>query len=215
MVTRVLFFTQYRKFNRNLKKLISSNSFENLNLYCIKPLIINNKIIKDSYRNMSCLCQYFVTSKNRKFIGHSTDGSDLSVFTQNPLALTKEESKRDEVTKLNEEVSATELAAAKAEIWVLKKHLSEAQISVENLENLVRTIILKQNELLGEMYELKNQNYELQEECRMQRDYQMMERNAMMREMHEIKTLLGDRTRLLVRYTFPKYISNKTILSSY
>lgn len=90
------------------------------------------------------------------------------------------------------------MAAAKAEIWVLKKNLNEAQISIENLENLVRTIILKQNELLGEMYELKNQNYELQDECRMQRDYQMMERNAMMREMQEIKTLLGDRTRILV-----------------
>ncbi|XP_012159066.1 uncharacterized protein LOC101460496 isoform X1 [Ceratitis capitata] len=148
---------------------------------------------------MSCLCQYFVTSKNRKPTDPSTDGSDVSLFTPNTLALAvaKAEAKQ-EANKLNEEISATELAAAKAEIWVLKKNLNEAQISIENLENLVRTIILKQNELLGEMYELKNQNYELQDECRMQRDYQMMERNAMMREMQEIKTLLGDRTRILI-----------------
>ncbi|XP_067629263.1 uncharacterized protein [Eurosta solidaginis] len=149
---------------------------------------------------MSCLCQYFVTTKNRKLIGLSSDGSELSSFfaTQNKVDLKKEEIKQDSVaSKLSEEVSATELAAAKAEIWILKKHLNEAQISIENLENLVRTILLKQNELLGEMYELKQQNYELQDECRMQRDYQTMERNAMMREMHEIKSLLGDRTRLL------------------
>ncbi|XP_036325349.1 uncharacterized protein LOC118738520 [Rhagoletis pomonella] len=146
---------------------------------------------------MSCVCQYFVTSKNRKLMGLNSDGSDVSVLTQNSLALTKDEAKQDSSSKLNEEVSATELAAAKAEIWVLKKHLNDAQISIENLENLVRTIILKQNELLGAMYELKQQNYELQDECRMQRDYQMMERNAMMREMHEIKTLLSDRTKLL------------------
>ncbi|XP_053952676.1 uncharacterized protein LOC128859688 [Anastrepha ludens] len=150
---------------------------------------------------MSCLCQYFGTSKNRKLIGLNSEGSEVTVLTPNTLPLTKnvtkDEPKQDTASKLNEEVSATELAAAKAEIWILKKHLNEAQISIENLENLVRTIILKQNELLGEMYDLKHQNYELQDECRMQRDYQMMERNATMREMHEIKTLLGDRTRVL------------------
>lgn len=90
------------------------------------------------------------------------------------------------------------MASYKAEIWILRKNLSDANISIENLENLVKMVVLKQNELLSEMHELKIQNENMREECRIQRDYQTMERNAMMRELHDIKSLLINRTKVLV-----------------
>lgn len=100
----------------------------------------------------------------------------------------------------NSSVSATDLATAQAEIWVLKKAISENRVSIENLENLVKTIIEKQNVMLTEMYRLKRINVELRDECRMQRDYHTMERNAMFREMHDVKTLLCNRSKLLVSF---------------
>lgn len=100
----------------------------------------------------------------------------------------------------NSSVSATDLATAQAEIWVLKKAISENRVSIENLENLVKTIIEKQNVMLTEMYRLKRINVELRDECRMQRDYHTMERNVMVREMHDVKTLLCNRSKLLVSF---------------
>lgn len=116
----------------------------------------------------------------------------------------------------NSSVSATDLATAQAEIWVLKKAIYENRVSIENLENLVKTIIEKQNVMLTEMYRLKRINVELREECRMQRDYHTMERNAMVRELHDVKTLLCNRSKLLVSFfcistlitSFLKYIHN-------
>ena len=95
-------------------------------------------------------------------------------------------------------MSATELAAARAEIWLLGKNLNEARITVENLEGLVKTLMDKQNTMLTEMYHLKRLNHELEEECRLQRDYHAMERNAMIRELHDIKLLLSTRSKQLV-----------------
>lgn len=105
-------------------------------------------------------------------------------------------------TFLRTDVSATELAAARAEIWLLSKNLNEARITIENLEGLVKTLMDKQNTMLTEMYHLKRLNHDLEEECRLQRDYHAMERNAMIRELHDIKLVLGTRSKQLVSKRF-------------
>uniref|UniRef100_A0A1A9WSF6 Uncharacterized protein n=1 Tax=Glossina brevipalpis TaxID=37001 RepID=A0A1A9WSF6_9MUSC len=111
------------------------------------------------------------------------------------------DSQINECSSIRSEVSATELAAARAEIWLLTKKFSDAQISIENLESLLKLIIDKQSVLLSELYELKRVNAELKEECRMQRDYHTVERNAMIRELHNIKTLFSSRAALLEEAT--------------
>ncbi|XP_061393145.1 uncharacterized protein LOC133328618 [Musca vetustissima] len=137
---------------------------------------------------MSCICEYFVHSKDPDLSSSTTTDSKLSV---NQLANKKETS------SCGSDASATDFASAKAEIWLLKKSLRENHISIENLENLIKLMMERQNVMLTEIYHLKRLNYELREECRLQRDYHSMERNALLRELHDIRELLSSRSKML------------------
>uniref|UniRef100_A0A1A9VEV0 FMN hydroxy acid dehydrogenase domain-containing protein n=1 Tax=Glossina austeni TaxID=7395 RepID=A0A1A9VEV0_GLOAU len=142
---------------------------------------------------MSCVCQYFGNNATRPI--PSPNCIDNDVDKKKPEEYVDPQIKGCSST--NSGVSATELAAARAEIWVLSKNLADAQISIENLESFLKCIIDKQSALLSELYALKRINSELQEESRMQRDYHAIERNAIIRELHNIKTLLSSRATLL------------------
>uniref|UniRef100_A0A1B0GF45 Uncharacterized protein n=1 Tax=Glossina morsitans morsitans TaxID=37546 RepID=A0A1B0GF45_GLOMM len=143
---------------------------------------------------MSCVCQYFGNNATRTIPSSNCidNGVDKKKLEENVDPQIKE---RD--CSSTESVSATELAAARAEIWVLSKNLTDAKISIENLESFLKCIIDKQSALLSELYALKRINSELQEESRMQRDYHTIERNSIIRELHNIKTLLSSRAALL------------------
>ncbi|KAH8346367.1 hypothetical protein KR084_008088, partial [Drosophila pseudotakahashii] len=95
-------------------------------------------------------------------------------------------------------VSASDLADCRAENWVLKKKLLEYEVTIENLEQLVTTIVEKQHQILSEMFYLRKENRELQSECHLQREYHSMERNALMRELHDARSLSRSRSFLLV-----------------
>uniref|UniRef100_A0A1B0A0D7 Uncharacterized protein n=1 Tax=Glossina pallidipes TaxID=7398 RepID=A0A1B0A0D7_GLOPL len=145
---------------------------------------------------MSCVCQYFGNNATRTIPSSNCieNGVDKKNLEENVEPQIKE---RECSSTSTRSVSATELAAARAEIWVLTKNLTDAQISIESLESFLKCIIDKQNALLSELYALKRINSELQEESRMQRDYHTIERNAIIRELHNIKTLLSSRAALL------------------
>lgn len=55
------------------------------------------------------------------------------------------------------------------------------------------TIMGKQHKILGEMSQLRKRNRELQIECNLQREYHSMERNALVKELHDVKTLSRER----------------------
>ncbi|KAM7359447.1 uncharacterized protein ACRADG_012719 [Cochliomyia hominivorax] len=141
---------------------------------------------------MSCICQYFVHSKDHHY------SENPSAETNNDTALTGDNlENNDNSLTSNSNISASELSAARAENWILNKNLSDAHITIENLESLVKTIMDKQNVMLSEMYHLKRVNQELEDEARLQRDYHTMERNAMIRELYDVRELLQKRTKLL------------------
>ncbi|XP_065358640.1 uncharacterized protein LOC135952560 [Calliphora vicina] len=142
---------------------------------------------------MSCICQYFVHTKDRQETEDPL--TDASINQKDVLNAENAENSIEALS--NNDVSASELAAARAENWLLNKNLEEARITIENLESLIKTIMDKQNHMLTEMYNLKRLNQELEEECRLQRDYHAMERNAMIRELHDVKELLQQRSKLL------------------
>uniref|UniRef100_A0A1B0BJD2 Uncharacterized protein n=1 Tax=Glossina palpalis gambiensis TaxID=67801 RepID=A0A1B0BJD2_9MUSC len=142
---------------------------------------------------MSCVCQYFGNNATRAIppsncIDNGVDKKKVDEYVDPQI---------NGCSSTKSEVSATELAAARAEIWVLSKNLTDAQISIENLESLLKHIIDKQGALLSELYALKRINSELQTECSTQRDYHTIERNAITTELHNIKKLLSSRTILL------------------
>lgn len=95
-------------------------------------------------------------------------------------------------------ISASDLADCRAENWLLKKKLAEYEVTIENLEQLVSTIVEKQHQILSEMFHLRKENRELQSECHMQREYHSMERNALMRELHDLRTVPRNRRLALV-----------------
>ncbi|XP_017010364.2 uncharacterized protein [Drosophila takahashii] len=94
-------------------------------------------------------------------------------------------------------VSASDLSDCRAENWLLKKKLLEYEVTIENLEQLVTTIVEKQHQILSEMFYLRKENRELQSECHLQREYHSMERNALMRELHDARSLSRSRSFLL------------------
>ncbi|XP_037810227.1 uncharacterized protein LOC119602669 [Lucilia sericata] len=142
---------------------------------------------------MSCICQYFVHNKERQ--DQADSYTDTATIPKD--CISSENTENNNEPSINTPISASELAAARAENWLLNKNLIDARITIENLESLVKTIMDKQNTMLTEMYHLKRLNQKLEEECRLQRDYHAMERNAMIRELHDVKELLQKRSKLL------------------
>ncbi|XP_002138583.3 zinc finger CCHC domain-containing protein 10 [Drosophila pseudoobscura] len=139
---------------------------------------------------MSCICQYFAPV--------SDSGVDqVEAF---PLATDEEGPSPENTNKEADQetaertVSASDLADCRAENWLLKKKLADYEITIENLEQLVSIIVDKQHRILSEMFQLSKENRELQTECDLQREYHSMERNALMKQLHDVQTLSRNRS---------------------
>ncbi|KAH8420991.1 hypothetical protein KR222_000626 [Zaprionus bogoriensis] len=148
---------------------------------------------------MSCICQYIVNSspemneaqelENILLPGANEAAGDSVNMPENPIDPIKEAVTDD--TKIS--VCVSELVNCRAENWLLKKKLHEHEVTIENLEQLMTTIMNKQHQILSEMFQLRKRNRELQVECNLQREYHSMERNALVKELHDVKTLARDR----------------------
>lgn len=95
-------------------------------------------------------------------------------------------------------VCVSELADCRAENWLLKKKLEEHVLTIQNLEHLMTTIMDKQHKMLADVFQLRQRNQELQTECNLQREYHTMERNALMKELCNAKSLNRDHMCALV-----------------
>ncbi|XP_070134677.1 protein starmaker [Drosophila bipectinata] len=151
---------------------------------------------------MSCICEYYSGGENNQTGDDQVDPSLETTPTSDengPAAAnsTKEEENDSEAGTKDLEVSASDLADCQAENWLLKKKLLDYEVTIENLEQLVTTIVEKQHQILSEMFQLRKENRELLTECQMQREYHFMERNALMKELHDLRTLPVDKRRVL------------------
>ncbi|XP_032571445.1 uncharacterized protein LOC116800455 [Drosophila sechellia] len=138
---------------------------------------------------MSCICQF-----------HDLEDIATRDLVAFPLPASDDMSAFDEVDKESLghnapeiRLSASNLSDCRAENWLLKKKLREYEVTIENLEQLVTTIVEKQHQILSEMFSLRKQNRELQSECHLQREYHSLERNALMRELHDAQILCRSR----------------------
>ncbi|KAH8403936.1 hypothetical protein KR215_006778 [Drosophila sulfurigaster] len=147
---------------------------------------------------MSCICQYIVNSSP------PINGIDLLASVALPESAetgvaSATSSMSSEDTNLNTSKEAvtddkkisvciSDLAACRSENWLLKKKLREYEVTIENLEQLMTTIVNKQHQVLSDMFQLRKRNHELQIECNLQREFNSVERNALMKELHELKT---------------------------
>ncbi|KAH8252004.1 hypothetical protein KR038_004658 [Drosophila bunnanda] len=103
----------------------------------------------------------------------------------------------------NPAVSASELAKCRAENWLLKKKLREYEVTIENLEQLVSTLVEKQHHILSDIFNLRAENHELQSECHLQREYHSMERNALLKQLNDAQVLYQNRATTLVSLATP------------
>ncbi|XP_060654360.1 uncharacterized protein LOC132789994 [Drosophila nasuta] len=147
---------------------------------------------------MSCICQYIVNSSP------PINGIDLLASVALPESAETgvagaTSSMSPEDTNLNTSKEAvtddkkisvciSDLAACRSENWLLKKKLLEYEVTIENLEQLMTTIVNKQHQVLSDMFQLRKRNHELQIECNLQREFNSVERNVLMKELHELKT---------------------------
>ncbi|XP_017051563.1 uncharacterized protein LOC108095136 [Drosophila ficusphila] len=143
---------------------------------------------------MSCICQFHTPDEETPVPAplDTTDDAPLPTSSTNDAAKEPQESNAFKTA-----VSASALADCRSENWLLKKKLREYEVTIENLEQLVTTIVEKQHQILSEMFYLRKENQELQTECHLQREYHSMERNALMRELHDAQTLCRSRSFLL------------------
>ncbi|XP_023162914.2 glutamic acid-rich protein isoform X2 [Drosophila hydei] len=147
---------------------------------------------------MSCICQYIIGSSA------SMNGNEEPIGFPLPSA-----SEHDVVSAIGEDspgngstdpvtddtkisVCVSELADCRAENWLLKKKLEEHVLTIQNLEHLMTTIMDKQHKMLADVFQLRQRNQELQTECNLQREYHTMERNALMKELCNAKSLNRD-----------------------
>ncbi|EDV37265.1 uncharacterized protein Dana_GF11508 [Drosophila ananassae] len=147
---------------------------------------------------MSCICEYYAGGENSQTDGDTLEDPSLETHTSDengpdPASPTLEGESDSEAGNNSLKISASDLADCRAENWLLKKKLREYEVTIENLEQLVTTIVEKQHQILSEMFHLRKENRELQSECHMQREYHSMERNALMRELHDLRTLPSNR----------------------
>jgi len=89
-------------------------------------------------------------------------------------------------------VCVSDLAKFRAENWLLKKKLHDYEVTIENLEQLMSTIVNKQHQVLSDMIQLRKRNNELETECNLQREYHAIERNSLIKQVHELKTMSKD-----------------------
>ncbi|XP_039482055.1 uncharacterized protein LOC120445611 [Drosophila santomea] len=138
---------------------------------------------------MSCICQFHDLGDiaSRDLVAFPLPASDdMTVFNE-----VDKESSEHNASKVR--FSASDLSDCRAENWLHKKKLREYEVTIENLEQLVTTIVEKQHQILSEMFYLRKENRELQSECHLQREYHSMERNALMRDLHDAQILCRSR----------------------
>ncbi|XP_034477302.1 uncharacterized protein LOC117783858 [Drosophila innubila] len=149
---------------------------------------------------MSCICQYIVNSTSapngteiRVSFGVTTSSEtepEAPVPSQNVSSIeTAKEAVTDD-TKIA--VCVSELAKFRAENWLLKKKLHDYEVTIDNLEQLMSTIVNKQHQVLSDMIQLRKRNNELETECNLQREYHAIERNSLIKQVHELKTMSKD-----------------------
>ncbi|XP_017018843.1 zinc finger CCHC domain-containing protein 10 isoform X2 [Drosophila kikkawai] len=135
---------------------------------------------------MSCICEFHSPvvdspkSLTQLPLPANDDGSSTEVT---PKDAGEEEPAEPSVT--DSAVSASDLADCRAENWLLKKKLREYEVTIENLEQLVSTLVEKQHQILSDMFNLRTENHELQSECHLQREYHSMERNALLKQLND------------------------------
>ncbi|XP_016977642.1 uncharacterized protein LOC108043442 [Drosophila rhopaloa] len=146
---------------------------------------------------MSCICQFYTSSGDipRDLVTIPLPTADDIPTPDNSTQDAGAESLEPITHK--SAMSTSDLADCSAQNWLLKKKLLEYEVTIENLEQLVTTIVEKQHQILSEMFYLCKENRELQSECHLQREYHSMERNALMRQLHDAQTLGQSRNFLL------------------
>ncbi|EDW60159.2 uncharacterized protein [Drosophila virilis] len=141
---------------------------------------------------MSCICQYIISSSSSTNGGgepiafplsNANDNSAAAIGQEGPCDASMEPVSDD--TKIA--VCVSELADFRSENWLLKKKLEEHEVTIQNLEHLMTTIMNKQHKMLAEVLQLRKRNQELQNECNLQREYHAMERNALIKEIYDLK----------------------------
>ncbi|XP_022233297.1 uncharacterized protein LOC111081522 [Drosophila obscura] len=152
---------------------------------------------------MSCICQYYAPGLDSNM--------DQVAF---PLATDEETPSENIIQDAEKEssemtVSASDLADCRAENWLLKKKLMDYEVTIENLEQLVNIIVDKQHRILSEMFQLSKENRELQTECHLQREYHSMERNALMKQLHDVQTLSRNRSMELGSGSIEKHTNDR------
>ncbi|XP_033246793.1 glutamic acid-rich protein-like [Drosophila miranda] len=139
---------------------------------------------------MSCICQYFAPVSDSGV----DQVEDLPLATDEESPSPENTNKEADQETAERTVSASDLANCRAENWLLKKKLADYEVTIENLEQLVSTIVEKQHRILSKMFQLSKENRELQTECDLQREYHSMERNALMKQLHDVQTLSRNRS---------------------
>ncbi|XP_020803561.1 protein BFR2 [Drosophila serrata] len=139
---------------------------------------------------MSCICEFHTpgvdSPKDLTPLPLPTNDDDSSIAVS-PKGAEPEECSQE--SGASSAVSASELADCRAENWLLKKKLREYEVTIENLEHLVSTLVEKQHQILSDMFNLRTENHELQSECHLQREYHSMERNALLKQLNDAQVL--------------------------
>ncbi|ALC42824.1 CG14384 [Drosophila busckii] len=152
---------------------------------------------------MSCICQYILNAAanaepppaaaEAEAASQNTSDNEESqeVKTEPQQRIDSSQAPVTDDAKIA--VCVSELAGCRAENWLLKKKLQEYEITIENLEQMMTTIVDKQHHVLSEMHTLRKRNNELQTESNLQREYHSMERNALIKELHDVKLISQQR----------------------
>lgn len=149
---------------------------------------------------MSCICQYVTNASTQSGgtrirlsfeVNRSSEiEADAPAASQNENYVESSKEAVTDDTKIA--VCVSELAKFRSENWLLKKKLQENEVTIKNLEDLMSTIVNKQNQVMNEMIQLRKRNYELETECNLQREYHAIERNALIKEVQVLKTMSKD-----------------------
>ncbi|XP_055907347.1 uncharacterized protein LOC129942446 isoform X2 [Eupeodes corollae] len=139
---------------------------------------------------MPCLCQYFATE-----VGLRVKASlDVKDNDEDDHYHDNDGNGNNKGEVITGEVNASELTNCKAEILKLHKDLSSYRISSENMEVLMKKMIDEQHFLVTEIFELKKSNEDMRMQQVADRNNQALERSALIRELHEIKIQLRERS---------------------
>ncbi|EDW10573.1 glutamic acid-rich protein [Drosophila mojavensis] len=139
---------------------------------------------------MSCICQYIAGSLASMNENEEPIGFPLPNASENDAMPAPGNASAEPVTddaKIS--ICVSEMADCRTENWLLKKKVQEHEVTIQNLEHLLTTVMDKQHQMLADVFQLRQRNQELQTECNLQREYHTMERNALVKELCHLKCL--------------------------